>query len=397
VKVMHICLYPEQGAKHVSESGVASYTKNLLTNMPSGGNVRHFVTCAREKGKSARYIEDDIVVMRCFDKSIGFVWQIHKQLKKINPDVIHIQHELALFGGLLTAYLLPILVFLWRRKMTITLHGVLSPGSVDKAFVKANNYSPLPVWMVKVGLKFLYKPLARWPRGVVVHEPYFKQILAREYGADGSKIAVIPHGVEAFTPLDKTEARKYLDIDPNKKVTLFMGYAAGYKGIDLLIEGFAEFAKDNADAFLIVGAGVHPKLKNDAKHLAMYEGYKQKAAMLIPKNQYRWVGFIPESEVSAYYSAADVSLYPYTMALASSGPMSFAIGHGRPFLASKAFTDVFAEDFIFESNPTAMANKLQDFFAKTNRFNDQVAKLRTDRLWARTSLRTANVYKQIGR
>lgn len=396
MKIAHICLYPDKDEKHVSSSGVASYTKNLLTHMPSNERLQHYVLCGREVGKAPRYQDGNVMVIRCFDKSWRFVAQLHKQLKTIRPDVIHIQQELSLFGSLVTSYLLPVLVWLWRHKATITLHGVVNIKKVDRQFVRANGYAPAPVWMVRLGLLALYWPLAHLPKRVVVHEPYFKRLLVAQYGADGSKVAVIPHGVEDFTGLTPAKARKLLNIGLSKKVVLFMGYAAGYKGIDLLIKGFAAYAKAEPNAYLIVGAGAHPKLKNDRAYQAVYEGYKQLAAELLPSSQYRWAGFIPEADVAAYYSASDVSVYPYTVALSSSGPMAFAIGFNKPFLASVAFADVFDRELVFEATPEALAKKLHEFFGDTSHFDKQVSWLRTQRLWSRTSLKTAQLYKQIG-
>lgn len=396
MKIAHICLYPERGQKHVSESGVASYTKNLLTNMPKDSKASHFVICARKDGQNSHYQEDGVVVIRCFDRSWRFAAQINKQLRALNPDVVHIQHELSLFGGLATSYLLPVLIWLWRQKTTVTMHGVLGINKVDKSFVKANGYWPAPVWVVKLGLKVLYWPLTRLPKRVVVHEPYFKQLLVQQYGAAGEKIAVIAHGVEDFAQAPKQKARAELSLSGEQKVVLFMGYAAGYKGIDQLIEGFAVYAKTDPNAFLIIGAGAHPKFKSDKSYQSVYKGYQQKASQLIPASQYRWVGFIPEDQVATYYSAANVSVYPYTTALASSGPMAFAIGFDKPFLASSAFSDVFDNQLIFDCHPQALAAKLQEFFDDTGRFDGHVARLRAERLWPRTSLKTIELYKQIG-
>lgn len=391
MKVVHICIYPGKGEKHVSDGGVAGYEKNLLTNMPDG--AEHYVLADR-KGADEQYEESGVKVIRCFDKSYKFISQLNRQLKKINPDVIHVQHELTLFGGLLTAYLLPLLILMWRKKVTLTLHGVVGLSQMNKAFATANNYSA-PVWAIKAGLMFLYWPLAHFPRQVVVHEPYFKHVLVNDYGANGRKISVIPHGIEDYHLIDKSEARKQLDIGTDKEVVLFMGYAAGYKGIDLLIEGFAEYAKQNPNAFLVIGAGVHPKLKDDPNYQIIYVSYQQKAEMLIPAGQFRWVGFIPEELINTYYSAADVSVYPYTLALSSSGPMAFAIGHNRPFVVSHAFSDIFAGDFVFRSTPRALANKLKDFFEGQSKISDHVNKLKQERLWPNASSKTMDIYKKV--
>lgn len=394
MRIAHVSIYPNQGQKHISDSGVASYAKNLLTNMPAE-KLNVYVLCNRVDGKSQRYVEDNMVIVRCFDRGFKFIGQISKQLRRLKPDVVHIQHEIALFGGLLSAFLVPLLIMFWRKKTVITLHGVVSLARLDKRFVNENNYAPAPVWLVRLGLTILYVPITWLARRVIVHEPHFKQILTSEYGVNPAKISVVPHGVENFTAMSKSAARRQLKITNDQKVVLFMGYAAGYKGIDLLIEGFSHYAKTHPDALLLIGAGEHPKLKYDMNYRAKYTGYKQLAKKKISPNQYRWVGFIPENEVVKYYSAADISVYPYLMAMASSGPMSFAMGLSKPFLASRAFEDVFDEQFIFDPTPDAMAEKLDRFFANTKLMSEAVLNLRSQRLWPLVSQKTVDVYRQV--
>ncbi len=395
MKIAHVCLYPEPNRTHTSQSGVASYTKNLLRHMPTDSEIEHIVLCARIDGKNQTHQDGNVTVIRCFDRTPGFVLQLHRELKKLQPDVIHIQHELALFGGLLTAYLLPALVWLWRRKVTITLHGVVAQQHVTTQFVTANNFN-VPPFLVRIALKILYWPLSHWPARVVVHELYFKQILIVDYCAKADRIAVIPHGIEAFATPTQTDARTAMQIAEDRNVVLFVGYAAGYKGIDLLIEGFAEYAKQDPRALLLIGAGVHPKLKNDPAHKETYFGYQQKAAQLIPIHQYRWIGFVPEEQIAEIYSAADVAVYPYNVVMASSGPMAFAIGNNRPFLASTAFANVLKKDYTFEPSPGALAAKLREFFAEPTAFADYTKRLYQERLWPQVSSQTVEVYKQIG-
>lgn len=174
-----------------------------------------------------------------------------------------------------------------------------------------------------------------------------------------------------------------------------MGYATGYKGIDLLIEGFAEYTKTNKNAYLVIGAGKHPKLKDDEEYLKDYRRLQDKAKEMIPEGQYRWVGFIDEKDITVYYSACDLSVYPYTMAMSSSGPMAIAIGHEKPFLASDAFIDILDRQFVFEKKSGKLSLKIKNFFENTNFYNNKVKKMREERLWKVVSIRTFNLYKKI--
>lgn len=392
MKIAHVTLYPPKGEKHVSSSGVASYSKNLITSLNKSGDEQ-FVIC-NVLDTPQHYREEGITVIRAFARSPGFIVRTHKELKKIKPDVVHIQQELSLFGGILTAYLLQWLVFAWRKKTVITLHGVVNPHAIDAAFVKENN-SSLPVWVVRLAFRIIYRPLMKWAKTVVVHEDYFKEIMVKHYHIAPEKIRVIPHGVEPLQTIPQNEARKQVAVKANANVALFMGYATGYKGIDLLIDGFAVYAKQNKNAYLIIGAGKHPKLRNDAVYLKEYSRLQAKAASLLPSTQYTWRGFIEEDDITAYYSASDVSLYPYTTAMSSSGPMSFAIGYEKPFLVSTAFEAIFKQqqELLFQRTPADLAAKLNYFFTHHNQYEDISRSLKTERSWHRVAEQTHLSYR----
>jgi glycosyltransferase involved in cell wall biosynthesis len=394
MRVVHITLYPPKGEKHVRSSGVASYAKNLVTGMGSDTSVEQIVLSEKTSDEVSEDEEDDIRVIRCFERNVKFVWQLHRQLKRLEPDAIHIQQELALYGGIVTAYALQWLVAMHRKRTVITLHGVLSLRQITADFVRQNNYK-LPVWMIKLGLLIIYKPLIFWARKVIVHEPPFKQVLIREYSARPDSVEVVPHGVEDFRVINQSVARETLGLGKKANVVLFMGYASGYKGIDLLIEGFAEHCKSDRHAYLIIGAGKNPKLAGDASYQRTYESYQQKAARLIPDKQYRWVGFIDEHDIGTYYSAADVSVYPYTTALSSSGPMSIAIGHERPFLASDSFSSVFSRRVLFRKTPTDMADRLHKFFLDPKDFQAYSRQLKAERVWPQVSETTLELYRSM--
>ena len=390
MKIAHVTIYPPKGEKHISSSGVASYSKNLVTSIPSGDQT---VICDQINGPET-YDEDGVSVRRVFRKSPGFIFSINKELERLQPDVIHIQQELALFGGILTAYLLQWLVFWWRDRTVITLHGVVDPAAIDEAFVRENN-SRLPVWLVRLAFRIIYTPLMKRAKHIIVHEQFFKDIITRSYRIGGGKVSVIPHGIETFEAQDQAKARGELKLPAQADIALFMGYATGYKGIDLLIEGFSEYAKKNPSTYLVIGAGKHPKLHDDPTYLAEYERLQQKAGQLIPAGRYEWRGFIDEHDIAAYYSVSDVSLYPYTTAMSSSGPMSFAIGYEKPFLVSDAFEGIFGAypQLLFKRSGSALAEKLDYFFTHRDEYADVSYFLKQQRTWQSVGAKTCTVYQ----
>jgi glycosyltransferase involved in cell wall biosynthesis len=392
MKIAHVTLYPPKGEKHVSGSGVASYSKNLVTNIKSD----QAVVCNITGRDGELYTENDIGVHRVFARKPSYILAVHRELKQINPDIVHIQQELALFGNVITAYLLQWLVWLWRDRAVVTIHGIVDPKKINKKFVNENN-SQLPVWVVKAAFRIIYTPIMKWAQRVVVHEKLFKEIAVRSYGIAPEKVATIPHGVEALSAVDPQSARQALTIAEDAHVILFMGYATGYKGLDLLIEGFAAYAQREPKAYLIIGSGKHPKLRDDDAYLQEYQRLQKKAAELIPEGHYRWEGFIAEDEIGLYYSACDVSLYPYTTAMSSSGPMSFAIGYEKPFLVSSAFKDIFVDhpELLFHQTPESLADRLEYFFANKADYTTASTILKRDRTWSAVGEQTTRLYNEV--
>lgn len=172
-----------------------------------------------------------------------------------------------------------------------------------------------------------------------------------------------------------------------------MGYAAGYKGIDYLIEEYERYNAVNPNSLLILGVGPHPKLKNDSTYLReVYDRLKEKALSLGKKNV-RWLGFISENEIPLYYSAADVSVYPYLYELSSSGPMAISIAYNLPYLASTVFRNTISEKAIlFELKSNGLKNKLSDFFDKEQPNVDYVAKQKNERIWPKVADMTLDIY-----
>jgi glycosyltransferase involved in cell wall biosynthesis len=397
MKIAHIATYPPKHKTHSETGGVASYTKNLVTNMPVAGTDQVFVVCDKIKSKCEHYREDGIFVVRCFDKNPRFVPQVLKAINDIKPDVVHIQQELSVFGSVITAYLLQWLILLLKRTcpVVITLHGVVSLKAVNSEFVKSNNAN-YPVWVTKLAFYVIYKPLTVWAKKVIVHEDYFKTILEQDYGVPASKITVVYHGVENIQPIEQIPARQVLDIAPDRRVVLFMGYATGYKGIEILLEGFAKYAQIDPKAYLLIGAGKHPKLHDNHQYLVYYQQLRASAANLIVEDKFRWVGFIAEDQIVTYYSASDVSVYPYTVAMSSSGPMAMAMACARPFLVSSAFSVVFDDrDIVFDRSPDGLAAKLADFFNNQPTFNKKARSYKDSRLYRKSAEKTYDIYSMV--
>lgn len=397
MNIVEVSVYPGKAQKHVKTSGVASYVKNLFTGLPRTKKDTIYILSDKLNGTERRYQEDGFFIERIFDRNYKFACQLYRRIRTLQPDVVHFQQELALYGGVYTMYVLQGLLWVLRRThvpTVITLHHVVDMTRINKQFARANG-SKAPVWMVKLAFRTIYRPLCALATGLIVHEQCFKDILIGQYGVPAAKIHVVPHGVEHLTAQPVHSARKQLGLAPQQRVVLSMGYMAGYKDYDLLIEGFAAFAAADPHAYLIIGAGKHPKLAADPAYIQTYRRMQAKARAMIPEGQYRWVGFIPENDIATYYSASDVSVYPYKISMSSSGPMAIAMGYEKPFLGSDVYSAVLPPHVLFERTPAALAAKLQAFFSDQPAYRQLSRQLKRDRLWTTVGRRTMDVYRNV--
>ena len=123
--------------------------------------------------------------------------------------------------------------------------------------------------------------------------------------------------------LDKDSAKKRIDI-VGEKIVLFFGIIRSYKGLDILIKSMEKvFENDSQIRLLIVGEcysnkNLYMKLINSSNH----------------KDRIVWVDkFVEDSDVSAYFSAADVVVLPYRTA-SQSGVIPLAYHYNKPVITS---------------------------------------------------------------
>jgi len=388
-----ITIYSGRGQKHVSNSALAGYTKNLLTSL-SDNQRSNIVIFSDIKEKKMNFIEDRLEINECWSRGNFLYWyQIVKEIKKYKSiKIIHLQHEFNLFGGITTIplsfLLLGILKFFLKKKIIITFHGVISQKKITKDFIESNNLKGSP-YLMKMVFKLYYRLTMFFLDTVIVHEKYFSDILKKEYKYK-KNIIVIPHGVENFKQtLTKEKARELLGIDKRKKVILYFGFLAGYKGIDLLIKGFSLLC----DSYLLILAGGKPsRVQNDVSYNKWYQQFKQ--ASELAKNVLT-TGFVKEEDIEKYFMACDVVIFPYKVAMSSSGPMSFAIGYEKPFLASDVFSKVISnKKMLFERTPKKLADKIKKFFEDKEEFLDEIKRMKKERLWNNVGKMTQEVYHE---
>ena len=121
---------------------------------------------------------------------------------------------------------------------------------------------------------------------------------------------------------ERTEACNALDINPNKRYSLFFGLIRDYKGLDTLIEAWAKFRR-TGHKLLIAGEFYASR----EKYVEIIERLQLANDIILHDH------FIPDSEVANYFSAADCVVLPYKTAT-QSGVTQIAYNFRTPIIVT---------------------------------------------------------------
>jgi glycosyltransferase involved in cell wall biosynthesis len=370
--------FPPAGERHGGWTGVASYAAGLSGALEAAG-LDVVVVADRLAPEHAASARGPVDVRRVWRRGPGALPRAARAALDTRAPVVHLQHELMLYGGASAAPgLLPALARLRaaRRRTVVTLHHVLDPAAIDAAFT-ATHRVRAPAAVARAAVDGLQRGIRALADAVIVHEPAFAPLMP---GA-----AVIPHGIEAAAAGAREAARAELGVDDDRLLALCFGFLAPYKGLELALEG-VRAAGDGVR--LVIAGGEHPRLPG---------GYGERLRAAAPPGTL-FTGFVPDADVPRWFAAADVALLLYPQPFATSGALAAALSYGTPVLLSPGFAHVMdAPDALaVELEPEALGERLRALAERP----DERAALRTHaeslasgRGWPDVARRHLEVYR----
>ncbi|MBI5289484.1 MAG: glycosyltransferase family 4 protein [Chloroflexi bacterium] len=175
--------------------------------------------------------------------------------------------------------------------------------------------------------RLAHRAVFRFAHSYVVHSEANKAALLRMLRCDPARISVLPHGV-LETPrsgLSRREARLKLGIDANARVALCFGNIRPYKGVDVLLRAFAEVAREDPGALLIIAG---QPWGDWAPYQRLIDELNLNDRVLLR------LEYIAANEIEQYFVAADAVVLPYTHFDAQSGVGMRALPFGRPLIVT---------------------------------------------------------------
>jgi len=170
---------------------------------------------------------------------------------------------------------------------------------------------------------------------------------------------------DSFGPkATRNEALAHLGLDADKRYMLFFGLIRDYKGLDLLLEAYADSRFRDTDIKLIVAGEFYG---NEQK-------YKDLEISLGLEGKIVWESrFVPSDEVRYWFAAADLVVQPYRSAT-QSGISQIAYHFEKPMLVTRVggLPEIVPNGkagYVVEPEPSAIATAALDFFQ--NKRQDQ--------------------------
>ncbi len=198
----------------------------------------------------------------------------------------------------------------------------------------------------------------------------------KHFDANSKPKIVSPHPIYDHygALLDKKDAAIKLGLYDQNAYILFFGFIRQYKGLDLLLEAFADERLRKFPLKLIVAGEFY---ENPEPYLSQIA--KLKLGNFV---ELRTV-FIPDSEVRNYFSVADIVAQPYRTAT-QSGVSQIAYHFEKPMLVTNVggLAEIVPHGkvgYVVDVEPAQIADALVDFY-ENKRSDEFIENIKTEKL-----------------
>ena len=366
------------GTAHPYRGGLAAYNERLAHEFVKEGHEVEIFTFSLQypsflfPGKSQFSDEkapSDLRIRRRINSVNPLNWlSVGREIKKMQPDRVIFCYWMAFmapcFGTIARVARSP------RTKMIALVHNMIphEPTVLDKLF---------PGYFVRSMDGF-----------VAMADAVARDI--RHFDKQNKPIAVSPHPIyDHFGELpDKKTAAMKLGLHEQFSYLLFFGFIRQYKGLDLLLEAFADKRLREFPIKLIVAGEFYENP----------EPYLQQIAKLKLENLVELrTSFIPDSEVRNYFGIADLVAQPYRTAT-QSGVSQIAYHFEKPMLVTNVggLAEIVPHGkvgYVVDVEPKQIADALLDFY-QNQRAGAFIENIKTEKLkyeWSKMTSAICNL------
>ena len=294
------------------QCGIATFTTDLCTALGSEyGNERLFAIPVNDPESSYEYPEQ--VRLELSQEDIASYERAADFLNFNSNDLVCLQHEYGIYGGIAGRHILALLHKL-KMPLVTTLHTVLRDPDPDQRAV--------------------LEEIAQLSDRLVVMSEQAARFLREVYAVPGGKIDVIPHGVPDLPFMDPNYFKDRFGTE-GKSVLLTFGLLSPNKGIENVIRALPAILEKHPDVMYIVSGVTHPHIRKREgeryrEHLLALAKELGVQDHLILNNR-----FVSAEELVEHVGAADIYITPYQQeAQVVSGTLAIALGAGKAIIST---------------------------------------------------------------
>src|SRR5438477_1696454 len=304
--------------------GIATFTADLLGAVAAEYPEKHcFAVPVNDVNDGYEY--PDVVRFEIEEQDLSSYKRAADFLNIDNADVLCVQHEFGIFGGMAGSH---VLALLREVKMPVitTLHTVLREPNAEKRRV-------------------MQELIARSARLVVMADRG-RQMLEEIYHAPPPKIDLIAHGIPDIPFVDPNYYKDQFGVE-GRRVLLTFGLLSPNKGIEHVLNALPRILAEFPDVVYIVLGATHP---NELREQG--EGYRLSLERLAKKNKVQknvifYNRFVSLEELKEFIGAADLYITPYlNEAQITSGTLAYTFAAGKAIISTPYWhaAELLAED-----------------------------------------------------
>ena len=304
--------------------GIATFTHELRTALAAqypGSDV--FVVPVNDL--PAGYDYPDEVRFEFNQNDIDSYRRAADYLNFSDADVVCLQHEYGIFGGVAGSFVLALLRDL-RIPVVTTLHTILEKPDPDQRRV----------------LQELTTLSAR----LVVMSERGANILRESYQVPAEKIDLIPHGILDVPFADSSFYKDQFGVE-GKNVLLTFGLLSPNKGIENVLKALPEVVKSIPNLVYIVLGATHPNLIREYGEAYRLSLERLAQDLGIKRNVSFYNRFVEQNELKTFLGVTDLYITPYqNAAQTTSGTLAYAVGCGKAVISTPYWhaEELLAED-----------------------------------------------------
>lgn len=308
-KISKVCLV---GTYPPRECGIATFTSDLRRAVGECASGVQTVVVAVTKTRNADELPPEVI----FEMQQERLHDYRLAAEYINfsgADLVCLQHEFGIFGGLDGVYVMELLRHL-RLPVVTTLHTVIGV--------------PPP------GLRDVLVQVASASDHLVVLNGRAVPLLQDVYAIPSDKVSLIHHGVPDVPFLNPNDNKDRFGLK-EYLVLLTFGLLSRNKGIETMLEALPQIVRSHPEVIYLVLGATHPEVKRrNGEEYRLF--LQQRVRELGLEDHVRFHDrYVTLEELCAFLGACDIYVTPYrSKEQIASGTLAYAVGMGKAVVST---------------------------------------------------------------